>query len=74
MMAAPINPNAKILIGARHLGDGCIARVVVRGDGSGFVETWKHGVGWVKGGADFSEFIYARAVPETMARRQGLIE
>jgi hypothetical protein len=75
-MAAPINSNANMILppvrGPSHVGDQTIARVIRRDDGSGFVQTWRRGVGWVKGGADFSEFIYARAVPETMARRQGI--
>ena len=69
-MAAPVNPHAKILYGPLHVGDQTIARVVRRPDGSGFVQTWKRGVGWVKGGAHLDEFIYRRPVSRQMAERQ----
>jgi hypothetical protein len=61
-----------ILYGPAHIGDSVIARVIKRADGSGYVETWRAGKGWQRGGASFDEFIYARPVPEDMAKRQGL--
>jgi hypothetical protein len=49
---------------AAHVGDGVIARVVERPDGTGFVETWDSKAGdWVKGGATFGDFFFARPVP-----------
>jgi hypothetical protein len=62
----------KVIFGPSVVDSGVIARVVQRADGSGFVQTWRKGVGWVKGGAALDEFLLARPVPEAMARRQGL--
>ena len=61
----------KVSFGASYVGDQVIARVMENRDGSAYVETWRKGAGWIKGGATFDEFIFARPVPPEMAKRQG---
>jgi hypothetical protein len=53
-------------------GDQVIARVMENRDGSAYVETWRKGAGWIKGGATFGDFFEQRQVPEWLAKRQGL--
>ena len=62
----------KIIFGPSVVDSGVIARVIKRANGAGYVETWRKGVGWVKGGAHLDEFVFARPVSEAMAERQGL--
>ena len=52
--------------------DGGVARVVELPDGSGRIESWKPGVGWVEGGASFDEFIGSAPVSSKLARRLGI--
>jgi hypothetical protein len=59
------------LFGPSVVDSGVIARVIKRSVGLGYVETWRKGKGWQRGGASFDEFIFARPVPEATARRQG---
>jgi hypothetical protein len=61
-----------ILYGPSHVGDQTIARVIRHPDGGAHIETWHKAHGWRRGGADFSEFIFARPVSPEMARRQNL--
>jgi hypothetical protein len=69
-MAEPINSHANILFGPSVVDSGVIARVIKRRNGSGYVETWRKGRGWIKGGATFDEFLLARPVSRQMAARQ----
>jgi hypothetical protein len=52
--------------------DGGVARLLELPDGSGRVESWKVGVGWVEGGASPDEFIFARPVSPLLAAQLGI--
>ena len=52
--------------------DGGISRVVELSDGSGRIETWAPGKGWVEGEASLDEFIMAAPVSPSLAARMGL--
>ena len=52
--------------------DGGIARIVEMPDGSGRIEAWRPGKGWVQGGASPDEFIGAKPVSPALAARMGL--
>jgi hypothetical protein len=69
---APSTKCEKRVIAGPSRIDGRVSRVVEFADGSGRIESWKPGVGWVEGGASFDEFIMAAPVSDALARRLGI--
>jgi hypothetical protein len=61
----------KVLAGPAKI-DGGITRVVELPDGSGRVESWVKGKGWVEGGATADEFFFAPPVSPELAARMGM--
>ncbi len=61
----------RVIAGPSNI-DGGISRVVALGDGTGRVETWKPGTGWVESGASPDEFIGAKPVSAALAARMGI--
>jgi hypothetical protein len=66
-----LKPDKRVVAGPSNI-DGGVARVVELPDGSGKIESWKPGVGWVEGGASFDEFIGSAPVSSKLARRLGI--
>jgi len=72
--ARPALMKAELIVafGPAVVDNGVVARVVELPDGSGRVETWSPGKGWVKGGASLDEFFLARPVSPELASRLGI--
>jgi len=61
----------KVLAGPSKI-DGGVYRWIEMPDGSGRVEGWKVGVGWVPGGASPDEFLFAPPLSDALANRLGI--
>ena len=63
----------KVVTGPAAVDNSVVGRVIELPDGSGRVETWKSGSGWVAGGASPDEFIMGRPVSSELADRLGIL-
>lgn len=62
----------KVVVGPSVVDSSVVSRVIEFPDGSGRIETWKSGVGWVEGGATPDEFIDGRPVSPELAEQLGI--
>lgn len=69
---SPKEESVKRVVAGPSKIDGGISRVVELPDGSGRIETWSPGKGWVEGGASPDEFLMAAPVSPALAARMGL--
>lgn len=68
---SPMTPEKRKVLAAGKI-DGGVSRWVELPNGSGMVETWKPGEGWVPGGASIDEFAMAPPVSPELASRLGI--